>query len=247
MLVDVVGEFATEVVRPAAADADDACAAPDAVLKPPGWRSGCRSSASPRRSAASPRSARRWPGPSSPRRWRRATWDSPSPRSPPARSPPRSACGAPTSSSSTYLPAFTGDDVPAAALALTEPTVLFDVLDPATTATRDGDGYVLNGVKSLVPRGAEAELFVVGAQLDGQPVLFLVESVAPTASQVEGDPAMGVRAASLTTLTLDRRRASARTPSSARPTARRTPSACGSRASPGARSRSAPARRCSTT
>ncbi len=31
-------------------------------------------------------------------------------------------------------------------------------------------------MKSLVPRGADAELFVVGAQLDGTPVLFLVES-----------------------------------------------------------------------
>ena len=68
------------------------------------------------------------------------------------------------------------------------------MLDPATTATRDGDGYVLNGVKSLVPRGAEAELFVVGAELDGQPVLFLVES-ATDGLAVEGDPAMGVRAA----------------------------------------------------
>ena len=34
----------------------------------------------------------------------------------------------------TYLPAFTGDDVPAAALALTEPRPLFDPLAPATTA-----------------------------------------------------------------------------------------------------------------
>ena len=59
-------------------------------------------------------------------------------------------------------------DVPAAALALTEPQVLFDVLSPRTTAVRKGDGYVLNGVKSLVPRGADAELFVVGAELDGQ-------------------------------------------------------------------------------
>ena len=63
----------------------------------------------------------------------------------------------------TYLPAFVGEDVPAAALALTEPQVLFDVLSPRTTAVRKGDGYVLNGVKSLVPRGADAELFVVGA------------------------------------------------------------------------------------
>ena len=33
MLVDVVTELAAEVVRPAAAEADDACAAPEAVLK----------------------------------------------------------------------------------------------------------------------------------------------------------------------------------------------------------------------
>ena len=42
----------------------------------------------------------------------------------------------------TYLPAFAGDDVPAAALALNEPTVLFDVLQPSTTAIRQGDSYV---------------------------------------------------------------------------------------------------------
>lgn len=102
----------------------------------------------------------------------------------------------------TYLPAFTGDDVPGAALALTEPSVLFDVLSPATTARRTADGFVLDGVKTLVPRGAQAELFVVGASLEGQPVLFLVESGA-AGLLVEGDPAMGVRAASLTRLTLD--------------------------------------------
>jgi alkylation response protein AidB-like acyl-CoA dehydrogenase len=101
----------------------------------------------------------------------------------------------------TYLPAFTGDDVPAAALALTEPTVLFDVLEPSTTAVRTENGYVLNGVKSLVPRGAEAELFVIGAQLEGRPVLFLVES-STDGITVEGDPSMGVRAGSLTLLTL---------------------------------------------
>src|SRR5687768_3920174 len=53
---------------------------------------------------------------------------------------------------STYLPAFTGDDVPAAALALAEPRPLFDPLAPATSARRDGDGFVLDGVKSMVPR-----------------------------------------------------------------------------------------------
>jgi alkylation response protein AidB-like acyl-CoA dehydrogenase len=101
----------------------------------------------------------------------------------------------------TYLPAFTGDEVAVAALALAEPTVLLDVLAPATTARRTADGFVLDGVKSAVPRGAEAELFVVGASLDGRPVLFVVESGAP-GLEVVADPGMGVRAAGMTRLEL---------------------------------------------
>lgn len=102
----------------------------------------------------------------------------------------------------TYLPAFTGDDVPAAALTLSEPSVLFDPFAPATTATRDGDGFVLDGVKSAVVRGADAELFVVGARLDGKPALFLVEP-GVEGLEVEADPSMGLRAAALSRLHLD--------------------------------------------
>jgi alkylation response protein AidB-like acyl-CoA dehydrogenase len=96
----------------------------------------------------------------------------------------------------TYLPAFTGAEVPSAALALTEPAVLFDVFKPATKAVKVDGGLVLNGVKSLVPRGADAELFIIGAELDGKNVLVLVESSA-AGLKVEADPAMGLKAASL--------------------------------------------------
>jgi hypothetical protein len=101
----------------------------------------------------------------------------------------------------TYLPAFTGDDVPAAALALTEPRPLFDPLELRTTATRTDDGFMLNGVKSMVPRGADAELFVIGAELDGKPQLFLVES-GTSGVEIEAEPAMGLRAAALTRVVL---------------------------------------------
>ena len=75
-----------------------------------------------------------------------------------------------------YLPEFVGEDVPAAALALLEPRALFDPFRLQTTARPDGDGYVLDGVKSLVPRGHDAELFVIAAQLEGRgPALFIVE------------------------------------------------------------------------
>src|SRR5690242_12245820 len=101
----------------------------------------------------------------------------------------------------TYLSAFTGSDAPTAALALAEPRPLFDPLAPATTAVRDGQGYRLSGVKSMVPMGADAELFVVGALLDGTPRLFLVESGSPGV-EIEADPSMGLRAAALSRLVL---------------------------------------------
>jgi alkylation response protein AidB-like acyl-CoA dehydrogenase len=96
----------------------------------------------------------------------------------------------------TYLPAFAGDDPPAAALAILEPGPLFDPFALLTSARRTVDGYVLDGVKSLVPRAAQAELFVIAAKLDGRPALFVVESSTPGLT-VAAEPAMGLRAASL--------------------------------------------------
>jgi len=102
----------------------------------------------------------------------------------------------------TYLPEFTGENVPTAALAIAEPTVLFDALDLKTSATKTSDGYSLTGIKSGVVRGAEAELFVVGAELDGEPRLFIIESKAKGVG-IAADPGMGLRAAALTRLSLD--------------------------------------------
>ena len=76
-------------------------------------RSGCRSSASRRRSAASPRSARRWPAPWSPRRSPRATWASPSPLLAPGSVATALGLWGTDEQQQTYLPAFTGDDVAA--------------------------------------------------------------------------------------------------------------------------------------
>ncbi|SDJ00231.1 hypothetical protein SAMN05444157_1221 [Frankineae bacterium MT45] len=101
------------------------------------------------------------------------------------------------SQQSTYLPSFVADNSPAAALAVLEPRPLFDPFDLRTRARRSGGGFVLDGVKSLVPLAASAELFVIAADLEGSgPALFIVES--DTAGLViEAEPAMGIRAASL--------------------------------------------------
>ncbi len=102
----------------------------------------------------------------------------------------------------TYLPAFVGDDVPAAALAIVEPRALFDPFELRTVARRTSGGFIIDGVKSLVPRAAQAELFVIAAELEGRgPALFIVESGAAGLS-VEADPGMGVRAAGMGRLSL---------------------------------------------
>lgn len=103
----------------------------------------------------------------------------------------------------TYLPAFLGDKAPAAALALQEPAALFDPFKLSTKARRTPDGYVLEGVKSLVPHAASAELFIVAAHLEGRgPALFIVES-STKGLRIEAEPAMGLRAAATGRLVFD--------------------------------------------
>jgi alkylation response protein AidB-like acyl-CoA dehydrogenase len=96
----------------------------------------------------------------------------------------------------TYLQEFAGENVPQACVAIAEPHPLFDPTRLKTTAVRTPSGYRLDGVKSLVPAAADAELFVVGAQLNGKPALFIVESSTKGLS-VQADPSMGIRAAAL--------------------------------------------------
>lgn len=94
-----------------------------------------------------------------------------------------------------YLPAFTEDNAPAAALAIVEPRPLFNPLKLDTTAKKEGTGFVLNGVKSMVPRAAEDELFIIAADLENSgPALFIVESKTEGVF-TEPEPGMGLRAA----------------------------------------------------
>ncbi|WP_420107875.1 acyl-CoA dehydrogenase family protein [Mycolicibacter arupensis] len=103
----------------------------------------------------------------------------------------------------TYLPEFAGENVPQACVAIVEPHPLFDPTNLKTTAVRTPSGYRLDGVKSLVPAAADAELFIVAAQLNGKPALFIVESSAPGLT-VKADPSMGLRAAALGQIELNK-------------------------------------------
>jgi alkylation response protein AidB-like acyl-CoA dehydrogenase len=102
-----------------------------------------------------------------------------------------------------YLPSFTGENTLAAALAILEPRPLFDALQLETQARREGEDWVLDGVKSLVARPSGCELFIVAAEAEGLgPALFVIESSASGLS-TEAEPSMGLRPASTGRLLLE--------------------------------------------
>ena len=103
----------------------------------------------------------------------------------------------------TYLTEFAGENVPQACLAIAEPQPLFDPTTLKTTAVRTPSGYRLDGVKSLVPAAADAEMFIIAAQLSGKPALFIVEASTKGVT-VKADPSMGIRAAALGQVVLDK-------------------------------------------
>ncbi|HSO64780.1 MAG TPA: acyl-CoA dehydrogenase family protein, partial [Ornithinibacter sp.] len=201
MLVDVVTELATEMVRPAAAGADDACATPVELLEA-AQEIGLPGLGVPEALGGIMEERSAMAGTLVAEALARGDMGIAVAALAPGSVATAIGLWGTEAQQQTYLPAFTGDDVPAAALTLSEPSVLFDPFAPATTATRDGDGFVLDGVKSAVVRGADAELFVVGARLDGKPALFLVEP-GVEGLEVEADPSMGLRAAALSRLHLD--------------------------------------------
>ncbi len=96
----------------------------------------------------------------------------------------------------TYLKDFAGENVPQACLAIAEPRPLFDPTALKTTAVRTPSGYRLDGEKSLVVAAKDAELLIVAAQLNGKPALFIVES-STKGLTVTAEPSMGIRAAAL--------------------------------------------------
>jgi len=80
----------------------------------------------------------------------------------------------------------------------------YDLADIATTAKKDGAGYVLDGAKSLVVHGDCADKFIVSARVSGGQRdkagigLFLVDAKAPGVTR-RGYPTMdGLRAAEVT-------------------------------------------------
>ncbi|KAF7275648.1 hypothetical protein GWI33_011464, partial [Rhynchophorus ferrugineus] len=85
-----------------------------------------------------------------------------------------------------------------ASIASQEATPAFNPFQLKTKAVKQGDKYLINGEKTLVVLGEQADLLLVTAELNGQPEVFIVESNETIA--VKACPAMGLKAAETVTL-----------------------------------------------
>ena len=202
MIVAATSEFAAEQLRPAAAEADRDCAAPDALLKRSVTELGVTLVGVPESLGGMGTERSTTTGVLVAEALAHGDMGLAVACLAPAAVGNALVLWGDEAQQATYLPAFVGDEVPAAALAVLEPHPLFDPFALRTAARRTAGGYVLDGVKSLVPRADTAELFVVAADLEGTPALFLVES-GTAGITVEAEPAMGLRAASMARLVLD--------------------------------------------
>jgi pimeloyl-CoA dehydrogenase small subunit len=102
-----------------------------------------------------------------------------------------------------YLPGII-DGTRQGALAYAEPQGRFNLADLTTTASKDGDGYVLNGYKAVVLNGPAADFLVVSARTGGDQrdadgvSLFLVDTAADGVSRRDYPTVDAFRASEIT-------------------------------------------------
>lgn len=99
---------------------------------------------------------------------------------------------------SMYLPCFAEDTDITATFAFQEATPAFNPYQLKTKATEQNGQFYITGEKTLVVLGDTADVFLVSAEYNGQPDIFVVqcdESIA-----IKSNPAMGLKAAETATL-----------------------------------------------
>jgi hypothetical protein len=84
-----------------------------------------------------------------------------------------------------------------------EPRATFEPTELSTKATRNAGGFALNGLKTMVPLGLDAQIMLVIAELDGEgPAAFIVEGTPAGMTRTE-ESHMGLRTLQLATLAFE--------------------------------------------
>ncbi|MCH7389793.1 acyl-CoA dehydrogenase family protein [Acinetobacter dispersus] len=99
---------------------------------------------------------------------------------------------------SMYLPVFAEDTDVTASFAFQEATPAFNPFQLKTTATEANGQFYITGEKTLVVLGDTADVFLVSAEFNGQPDIFVVQS--NESISIQANPAMGLKAAETATL-----------------------------------------------
>jgi len=89
------------------------------------------------------------------------------------------------------------------AMGMTEPGYGTDVLGMTTTATRDGDSFILNGSKTYITNGPDAHVFYIYAKTEGRISAFLVEKDFEGFEVSNHISKMGMRASTMSELAFD--------------------------------------------
>ncbi|MEW4938659.1 acyl-CoA dehydrogenase family protein [Acinetobacter baumannii] len=99
---------------------------------------------------------------------------------------------------SMYLPCFAEDSDITATFAVQEATPAFNPYVLKTKASLENDQYFIEGEKTLVILGDLADVFLVSADFNGKPDVFVVQ--AGDTISIKSTPAMGLKAAETATL-----------------------------------------------
>lgn len=102
-----------------------------------------------------------------------------------------------------YLTPLAAENFIAATIALMEPKATFSVKDLTTKAKKESSGYVINGVKSMVPLGDSSEQILVIADVEGEGVSGFVVQGDTEGLSIENEPYMGLRPLALSRVTLE--------------------------------------------
>ena len=101
-----------------------------------------------------------------------------------------------------YLPkVISGEWV--AGMGMTEPGAGTDVLGMSTTATLDGDTWVLNGTKTYITNGCEGYCFLVYAKVEGRVTAFVVDRDCPGFSTSQHIDKLGMRGSTMSELVFE--------------------------------------------
>ena len=99
---------------------------------------------------------------------------------------------------SMYLPVFAEDTDVTATFAFQEATPAFNPFQLKTKATEQNGQMTITGEKTLVILGDTADVFLVSAEFNGQPDIFVVQY--DESISIKANPAMGLKAAETATL-----------------------------------------------